>query len=113
MHEMPLPARIGGSHIDHDRHSGPPSLIYPVLRDLANYPAIVTIEIDTKGDRFLGVIDGVLRASQPTGRTPERIVIKSTPRTGGRPLKHTISMPDVLAFRVIKVETVGRADPHG
>lgn len=116
LYEVPLPVTVGGSYLSNTRKgvnssgriAGPPSITYPILRDLANAPATVTIEIDTKQNRFVGVIDHI-EPARSTARSdtsnPERLVVRSPARSERlRPIDHRISLGDVIAFQVLKIE---------
>lgn len=100
--------QFGGSTVAVGRrYSGPPSLMYPLIRDLADSDAL--LEIDTKSDRIVGKPDSIKPGRvRPVGRrmerAPETLVVLSTPRPESklRPLKHEAPFDEILAVRVLE-----------
>lgn len=93
--------RISGTPFDAQRYGGPPSKLFPLLRDLAINPSVlmrdddvtprITIEVDTQGARFTGVIQGY-------AKNPEVLYLQSKPH------RQAVKFDKILAFRVVKVE---------
>lgn len=95
--EAPAVFPVGGSKISKERVSGPPSKMYPVLRDLAtaSKKASIRIEIDTEVKRLNGQITGLIKARSGDG---ERLILND----GISP--SSIYLSKIIAFRVLEIK---------
>jgi hypothetical protein len=95
-----LSITVRGSQISGERVTGPNSIVYPILRDLADAAAKdarVVIEMGTKTRRVTGAIKSV---RPEASSTPEALRIQDTPyRVSVVPLN------EVIAFRVLSIKT--------
>jgi hypothetical protein len=100
LYEVPLPTIVGATHVGDptkvgSRVSGPPSQKYPILRDLADSPAQITIEVDTESRRFVGVIQSI---SEGRGLSSPPALYFSDPSP------NSVNLTKIIAFRVLKIE---------
>lgn len=99
---LAFPVQLGGSKITAERVSGPPSKMYPMLRDLAEAGCRISLrlgeyeirlEVDTEKARFSGTL--ISRSGPPTG--PEALIL----RVGGS--NERLEVSKIIAFRVLNV----------
>jgi hypothetical protein len=79
---LPFPTQVGGSKVTGDRVTGPPSKVFPLIRDLVESDYEVIVEIDTEKERRRGMM---VQARDVNFRhRSEEFYLISPPRGGGK-----------------------------
>lgn len=102
---VPITLCVKGSTIRvGERYSGPPSKMYPLLRDLATGDTRVVCELDLNSRRVVAILEGVSRGGTATGGllTNERDVGAREVSPSHRVVR---ALDTILAVRVVRAIT--------